>query len=88
MSVVQLNTVFTIDEQIQFLEKRGWKIEKKEKDIWIQTGPYDRVGEVQHQVKYYASKPELDNEEMDRVFSREAEKIFKQLILNQSSDIY
>ncbi len=88
MSVVQLNTVFTIDEQIKFLEKMGWAIEKKEKDIWIQTGPYDRVGEVQHQVKYYASKPTVDSEEIDRVFLREVEKKFKQFILYNSIDIY
>jgi hypothetical protein len=79
---IEFRAVFSTDEQIEFLEKKGWQIEKKEKQVWVQTGPYDRVGEVQHEVKYYASKPEIAAEEIDRVFTREIEQKFKNFILN------
>ena len=82
MSHVHFNSVFTIDEQIKFLEQRGWTIEKKDVTQWIQTGPYDRVGEYETKTKYYASKPTIDSEEMDRVFGREIEKRFKAFILS------
>ena len=79
---IEFRAVFSTDEQIEFLEKKGWQIEKKEKDVWVQTGPYDRVGEVQHEIKYYASKPTIAAEEIDRVFTREIEQKFKNFILN------
>jgi hypothetical protein len=81
MTHIHFNAMFTTDEQIEYLEKSGWKIEKKEKSVWIQTGPYDRVGEVEHQIRYYASKPNSDPEEIDRVFKREVENRLKAFIL-------
>ena len=82
MAVVQFYPVFTEDEQKQFLEKQGWVIEKKEQTIWVQTGPYDRVGEYETQIKYYAHKNGEMSEEMERVFKRELESKFKEFMLH------
>jgi hypothetical protein len=79
---IEFRAVFSTDEQIEFLEKKGWQIEKKEKEVWVQTGPYDRIGEYQLETKYYASTPTIAAEEIDLVFSREIEKKFKDFILN------
>ena len=82
MATVQFYPVFTEDEQIQFLEKQGWVIEKREQTIWVQTGPYDRVGEYETKTRYYAHKNNETSEEMDRVFKRELERKFKHFMFN------
>lgn len=82
MAVVQFYPVFTEAEQKQFLEKQGWVIEEKAQTIWVQTGPYDRVGEYETRIKYYAHKEHEISEEMERVFKRELEIKFKDFMLN------
>jgi hypothetical protein len=82
MASVQFYPVFTDDEQKQFLEKQGWMIEEREQTIWVQTGPYDRVGEYETRTKYYAHKEGEMSEEMDRVFRREMELKFKIFMIN------
>lgn len=72
---------FTDDEKIDYLKSNGWDIEKSEKTVWVQTGPYDRVGEYETEIKYYASKVDHSREEMDYVFRRLIEERMKEVLI-------
>lgn len=82
ITTASLSPIFTEEEQIQFLETRGWLIEKRDSTVWVQNGPYDNIGEYQDRTVFYAYKDSFPHESLDRVFRREFHSKFKAMMLN------
>ena len=73
---------FTDQEKIDVLESMGWTILTEKVDLWVQTGPYDNIGEYETTNRYYAIKfPDSPREDIDSVFREVIEQRLKTILL-------